>query len=188
MLNWLVGFRTPHNNPCKQTNKQHRTNLLQIAGPLEWPATCSYTQPDKTWVECGSSLTFIPLWIVAYYVFLRTFHFSLSSSLPFPEQQVMAPQTPQPSVIESELSRTTGGSSNAPLAESHQQHRHQLVHRDSAIEATENMAQDPHWKQQIKPDAAIIGSSMQSDVSSSTSAKSICSTGSLQECLRGCGV
>jgi len=102
--------------PCKQTNNQHRTDLLSIKRPLESPATCNYTQPDKTWVECASWLSFIPLWLVAYYIFLRTFHFSLSSSSPFPQQQVMATQTPQHSVIESESSQTTGASSNAPLA------------------------------------------------------------------------
>jgi len=58
----------------------------------------------------------------------------------------MAPQTPQPGVIESESSRTTGASSNEPLAEIVQQCRHQIVHRDAAIAATENMAQDAHLK------------------------------------------
>jgi hypothetical protein len=56
----------------------------------------------------------------------------------------MAPQTPQPGVIQSESSRTAGASSNAPLAEPQLQRRHQLVHRDAAIAATENMAQDAH--------------------------------------------
>jgi len=66
--------------------------------------------------------------------------------LTFPQQQVMAPQTPQLGVIQSELSRTTGTSSNAPLAETQLQRRHQIVHRDAAIAATENMAQDAHLK------------------------------------------
>jgi hypothetical protein len=39
-----------------------------------------------------------------------------------------------------------GASSNAPLAETQLQPRHQLVHRDAAIAATENMAQDAHLK------------------------------------------
>jgi len=128
----------------KQTNKHHRTNLLQIAGPLESPATCSDMQQDIPWVKRASWQSFIPLWPVAYYIFLRTFHFSLSSSSPFPQQQVMAPQTPQPDVIQSESSRTTGASSNAPLAETQQQRRHQLVHCDAATAATENIAQDTH--------------------------------------------
>jgi len=54
----------------------------------------------------------------------------------------MAPQTPQPGVIESDSSQTTGTSSNAPLAETQQQRRHQLVHRDAAIGATKDMAQN----------------------------------------------
>jgi len=58
----------------------------------------------------------------------------------------MAPQTPQPAVIQSESSRTAGASSNAPLAETQLQRRHQLVHGDAAIAATENMAQDAHLK------------------------------------------
>jgi len=41
-------------------------------------------------------------------------------------------------------------SSNAPLAEAQQQRRHQLVHRDTAIAATENMAQDADLKMVCK--------------------------------------
>ena len=54
----------------------------------------------------------------------------------------MAPQTPQPGVIQSESSRTPGPSYNAPLAETQLQRRYQLVHRDAAIAGTENIAQD----------------------------------------------
>ena len=128
----------------KQTNKHHRTDLLQIAGPLESLPTCSDTQQGVSWVERASWQSFIPLWPVAYYIFLRTSHFSLSSSSPFPQQQVMAPQTPQPGLSQSESSRTAGASSNAPLVETQLQRRHHLVHRDAAIAATKNMAQDAH--------------------------------------------
>jgi hypothetical protein len=58
----------------------------------------------------------------------------------------MGPQTPKPGVIQSESSRTAGASSNAPLAETQLQRRHQLVHRNAAIAATENLAQDAHLK------------------------------------------
>jgi len=58
----------------------------------------------------------------------------------------MAPQPLQPGGIQSEPSRTTGASSNEPLAKTQQQRRHQLVHCDAAIAATENMAQDAHLK------------------------------------------
>jgi hypothetical protein len=58
----------------------------------------------------------------------------------------MAPPTRQSGVIQSELSRTAGASSNAPLAEIQLQRRHQLVHHDAAIAATENMAQEEHLK------------------------------------------
>jgi hypothetical protein len=71
----------------------------------------------------------------------------LSSSSPFPQQQVMAPQTPQPGVIKSESSGTTDTSSNTPVAGAQQECRHHLVHRDAAVAATEIMAQDPHSTQ-----------------------------------------
>jgi len=58
----------------------------------------------------------------------------------------MAPQTPQPGLIQSESSQTAGASSNAPLVETRLQRRHQLVHRDAAIAATENMAPDALFK------------------------------------------
>jgi hypothetical protein len=58
----------------------------------------------------------------------------------------MATQTPQRVVIQSGSSRTTGASSNAPLAETQLQRSHQFVHCDAAIAATENMAQDAPLK------------------------------------------
>jgi hypothetical protein len=131
---------------CKQTYTQHLTNLLQITEELELPATCSYTQQDKTWVEHASWLEFIPLCLVAYYIFLRTFHFSLSSSSLFPQEQDSTPQTQQPGVIESESSQKTDALSNAPLALAQRQRRHQLVHHDATIAPTENMAQDTQLK------------------------------------------
>jgi hypothetical protein len=79
---------------------------------------------------------------VAYYIFLRTFHFLLSSFSPFQQKQVIAPQTPQPDVIQSKSSRTTDTSSNAPLAETLLRLGHQLVNHDAAIAATEYIAQD----------------------------------------------
>jgi len=56
----------------------------------------------------------------------------------------MAQRTPQPGVIQSELSLMIGSSSNAPLAETLLQLRQQLVHHHTAIAATENIAQDAH--------------------------------------------
>jgi len=134
-------------DPCKQTNKHHQTNLLQITGPLELLAPCNDTQKDVSWVERESWQSFNPMLPVAYYIFLRTFHFSVLSALPFPQQQVMDWRAPHPGVIQSELSRTMGPSSNAPLAELQQQYWHQIVHRDAAIAAIENMSQDTHLKQ-----------------------------------------
>jgi hypothetical protein len=62
------------------------------------------------------------------------------------QQQGMAPETLPPGAIGAELSRTTGASRNAPLGETQQHRRHQLVNRDTAIVATENMTHDPHLK------------------------------------------
>jgi len=58
----------------------------------------------------------------------------------------MAPETLPAGAIAAESGRTTGASRNAPLRETKQQCRHQLVHRDAAIVATENMTQDAHLK------------------------------------------
>ena len=58
----------------------------------------------------------------------------------------MAPDTPRRSVIQSESSRTTGSSSDARLAETQHQRGHQLVHRNAAIVATDNIAQDKLFK------------------------------------------
>jgi len=58
----------------------------------------------------------------------------------------MSPQTPQPGVIHSESIWNTGASSYAPQAVIQLQRRHQLVHPDAAIAATENTTQDTHWK------------------------------------------
>jgi hypothetical protein len=71
----------------KQTTKHNQTDLLQIAGPLESPPSCSDTQQDVSRVESASWHSFIPFWPVAYSIFLRTFHFSLSSSSPFPQSK-----------------------------------------------------------------------------------------------------
>jgi len=101
---------------------------------------------NTSWVESASWLSFNPLWLVAYYIFLRTLHFLLLSSSPFPQHQVIAPHTPQPVVIEFKSSRTTSASLNAPLAETQQQCRNQWVQRDAAIAATKNITHDAHLK------------------------------------------
>jgi hypothetical protein len=58
----------------------------------------------------------------------------------------MAPETLQPGAIEAESSRTTDSSTNEPPGETEQQCKHQLLHRDAAIVATETMTQDAHLK------------------------------------------
>jgi len=71
--------------------------------------------------------------------------------LTIPQQQVMAPEIIQPGAIEAVSSRTTGALNNAPPSYTQQRHRHEWVHHDAAIVATENMAQDAHLKIVRKP-------------------------------------
>jgi len=66
--------------------------------------------------------------------------------LTYLQQQAMAPETLLLGAIAAESSRITGTSLNAPLGETQQQRRHQLVHCDAAIVAIENMSQDSHFK------------------------------------------
>jgi len=51
----------------------------------------------------------------------------------------MAPEILEAGVIKAESSRTTGASNNAPPGETQQQRIHQLVDRDAAIVATDNI-------------------------------------------------
>jgi len=134
-------------NSSLWANIQHQTDSLQIAGLLETPATCSYTQADSSWVELPSWQLVSLFWLEANYIFLRTSHFCwISSSSPFPRQQVMATQTPQRGESGSESSEMTGASSSVSLDGTQQQCRHQLVHREAANVATENTTQDAHLK------------------------------------------
>jgi hypothetical protein len=74
-------------------------------------------------------------------------HFPLLSVIIFLtilQHQAMAPETHPPGAIGAVSSRTTGASCNAPLGETQQKCRHQLVRRDAAIVATEKMMQDAH--------------------------------------------
>jgi len=58
----------------------------------------------------------------------------------------MAHETLPPGAIGAESGWTTGTSHNEPLGETQPQRRHQLVHDDSAIVATENITQDAHLR------------------------------------------
>jgi len=108
-----------------QTNIQLRTDLLHIAGPWETPATCPHTQEDKPWVECTSWQLRIPFWSAAKSIFLRTSNFfSVSSCTLIPQQQIMAPRTPQHGESRSKSSHSIGASPNASLGGAHQQCRH----------------------------------------------------------------
>jgi len=67
------------------TQTQHRTALVQIAGWLATRAMGSYVQQDSSSVEQASWLLHIPFGHEVNYIFLRTSHFfSLSSSSGLP--------------------------------------------------------------------------------------------------------
>jgi len=66
--------------------------------------------------------------------------------LTFPQQQVMAPLTPQQEAIRFQSSQTTGALYNVPPGETQQPHGHQLVLHDTAIIGTKNMTHDMHLK------------------------------------------
>jgi len=66
--------------------------------------------------------------------------------LTIPQQQVMVPAKHHPGAIEAQLSWTPGASNNAPPGETQQQRRHQIVHRNAAIVATEHLTPEAHSK------------------------------------------
>jgi len=129
-----------HLDVSLKTNKQHRTNLLKLSdrwNPLQlYAAGFSLNWKCKLAVT-HSILTCSSLYNLQHFPLLFVIIF-----LTFLQQQAMAPETLPPDAIGAELSRTTGASRNAPLGETQLQPRHQLVHRDAAIVATENITQD----------------------------------------------
>jgi len=64
--------------------------------------------------------------------------------LKFLQQQAMASEILPPGAIGAESSQMIDASRYAPLGETQQQRRQQLVHRSAAIVATENITQDSH--------------------------------------------
>jgi hypothetical protein len=60
--------------------------------------------------------------------------------------QSLAPELHPPGAIGVESSQTTAASSIAPLSETQEQRRHQGVHHDAAIVATEKITQDAQLK------------------------------------------
>ena len=67
---------------------------------------------------------------------------SLSSFSPIPQHQIMATETPQQGESGAKMSQSTGDSTNASLAGTQQQHRHQKVHHWAANTATDDMTSD----------------------------------------------
>ena len=155
-----------HRNLSLLTNKQHWSDLLQIAGWWETPVTSSDTQRNSSWVQQSCWLLLIPFWHLANYTVLRASHFfSLSSSSPIPHQQIMVTQPPLPGQSGSNSSLFAGATSNTGILVTQQEHRHQVIHRDAANGATQHMTQDAHVKSSVTLEAARIRSSMQLDVS-----------------------
>ena len=66
--------------------------------------------------------------------------------LTIPQRYVIAPEILHTGAIRAESTRMSGALHNAPPRETQQQRRHQLVHRNAANVATENMTYDAHVK------------------------------------------
>jgi len=81
----------------------------------------------------------------------------------------MATQTPQPGNGRSELSRSTGTSSNTSLIGTQQERRHQLIHPDATNAGTKIWPRMLLYTSSERPEVAWIESSMQLDVSISIS-------------------
>lgn len=142
----MISAAVHHYSPL-YTNIQHQTDILQMAGPLETPATCSNTQQDSSWVDCASWLSLIPFRLEANYILLMTSHFIwLSSSSLIPKQQIMAPQGPDRGASGTKLRWLMGASANVPPTGTQQKRRHQFVHRYAANVARETISQDAHLK------------------------------------------
>jgi len=123
----------------------HRTDLVQIPGQWESPATCCHMQQDSSSVECARWLLVISFWLEADYIFLRTsYFFLLSFSSAISHKQILATPTSQPGESGSESSWSTGASSRASLPGSQQQSQPQLIQRDAANPATVTMTQVSH--------------------------------------------
>jgi len=126
---------------------ENGTNLLQLSGLWETPATCSRVQPDSSSVDCASWMLLIPLWLEPKYIILRTSHFfSVSSSSPIAHQWIMATHAPQPGECGSKSGQPMGASSNPTLTDTQHQGRHQLVHHNAANVANPNITQHAHLK------------------------------------------
>jgi len=127
-------------------NKQSTLDgLAATSWVVATSASCSYIPQDSSSVGCASWLLLIPFWLDVDYTFFRTSQFfSISSSSPIRNLQVMAPQTHQPGDSGSESSRLMESSSNSLLADTQPPRRHQVVHRDNDNSATEYMTQEEY--------------------------------------------
>ena len=77
-----------HVNVSLQRNNQSSSDRLTVNR-----GTSGITSnQDVSWVELAGWQSFIPLWPVAYFIFLKTFLFSLSSSSPFPQCKSWLPK------------------------------------------------------------------------------------------------
>jgi hypothetical protein len=134
-----------HHHLSLQTNNQRRTDILHNSGLWETTATCCYAQQDSSWVLHTCWQLIIRFWYEGNNIILRTFYiFSLSSSSPIAQQQMMETQPPQPGPSGSDSSRLTRASSNVSLIGALREPRHQSVHREAANAAKINMTQDAH--------------------------------------------
>jgi hypothetical protein len=133
--------------PCKYTNNitltdckllDHRNTLQLIAAgsSLNWTHRLAVTHSVLTYCELYNHQDIALCFVIIF--------------LNFPQQQVKAPQTPQPGPIGSRWSWMAGASSSAPPGATQMQCRHQEVRYNTAIVTTENMTHHANLKMLCK--------------------------------------
>jgi hypothetical protein len=104
-------------------------------------------QHDLTWVKHATWQLTISSWHVAKNIFLSTSHFfSLLSSSSILHQQNIPTHTPQPGENGTESRGSTGVTPNTLFSGTQSERKHQLIHRNAANAAANNVTQDAHFK------------------------------------------
>jgi len=140
-MKFLLSFMTMY--PCEHTNIIGPTycKLWDHSNPLQRYAVEFFLNRKCKLAVAHSILTCSSLYNPEDFPLLLIIMFLTCS-----QQQVMASWTPQTGATVSESSRATDASSNAPPGEAQLYVRHQLVHCDAAIAATENITHNAHLK------------------------------------------
>jgi len=114
----------------KSRHRWHPLKLCAAAFSLNWTCKLAITHSIMTGSSLYNLQHFPLLFVIIFLTFLQ--------------HQTIAPKTLPPGGIGAGSSWTTGTSHSEPIGKTQQQRRHQLVQRDAAIVATENMTQDAH--------------------------------------------